>query len=53
VRLDWFLGDHSRAILSEAKAKADYQAQVHLGKMVPMIVRREMRLVAQWPKKLK
>jgi hypothetical protein len=53
MRLDQFPGDSSRAVFSQAKAKGDYQAVVHLHQMVLMIVRQEAGPVAWWPKMLK
>jgi hypothetical protein len=44
---------NSKAALSQAKTKGNYQAQVHSGQMVLMVGRREAGPVAWWPKMLK
>jgi hypothetical protein len=46
-------GGRSRAVFSQAKARGNYQAQVHSDQMVLMIVRRKAGPVAWWPKTLK
>jgi hypothetical protein len=47
ARLYRFPGGHSKAIFSQAKAKRDYEAQVHLDQMVLVLVKQEAGLVAQ------
>jgi hypothetical protein len=42
-----------KGFFSQAKAKGDYQAQVHSDQTVLMIVRREAGPVALWSKMLK
>jgi hypothetical protein len=53
MRLDWLPGGCSRAVFSQAKAKGNYQAQVHSDPMDLVLVRWEAGLVAWWPRTLK
>ncbi len=44
---------NSRATLSQAKAKVNYQARAHSGQMILVVIRHEAGLVAWWPKMIK
>jgi hypothetical protein len=58
VMARWEAGLHqrrsnSKATLSQAKAKGNYQARIHYDQMVLEVVRQEAVLVAWWPRRSK
>ncbi len=58
VMARWETGLHqrrtnSKATLSQAKAKGNYQARIHSDQMVLVVVRQEAVLVALWPRRSK